>query len=57
MRLRFAQHLLESTPKHTVDETPVCDGIRTLRHILKDDIGIGDCRVVCPEKLGPPSAK
>ena len=35
----------------------LCDGVRTLRNVLKDDIGIGDHRVVCSEKHRPPGAK
>ena len=35
----------------------MCDGIRTLKHILADEIGICNHGIICPEELRPPSAK
>ena len=34
----------------------LCDGVTTLGHVVKDDIGIGDHHVACPEEHWPPSA-
>ena len=35
----------------------MCDGVRTLRHILVDEIGICDHGIICPEEHRPPCAK
>ena len=35
----------------------MCDGVKTLRHIFVDEIGICDHGIICPEEHRPPCAK